>query len=116
MPSSRCLLIVALAIAVVLAVFPAPLAAQTPDESRPSPTTLMGCVSKGVEAGCIILKTSDGKTYSLHGKDLPTLDKGLGVTAKGKTGGADHCMQSTVFQVSSWDWNKMSCPRDGMAR
>jgi hypothetical protein len=49
--------------------------------------TVLGCIKKGVEAGCIIL-TAQGKEYSLHGKSLPTLGKGLGVSVTGTTGGS----------------------------
>jgi hypothetical protein len=73
--------------------------------------TIIGCVKKGVEAGCIILITSDGKEYSLHGKSLPTLGEGLGVAAKGSIGGADTCLQGTPFNVSSWNWTKEKCPK-----
>lgn len=71
-----------------------------------------GCVKAGVEAGCIILVTSDGKEYSLHGKSLPTLGKGLGVTARGTLGGVDTCMQGKPFQIASWNWNKQRCPKE----
>lgn len=71
-----------------------------------------GCVKQGVEAGCIILVTQQGKEYSLHGKSLPTFGKGLGVTAKGRAGGLDTCMQGTPFQVSSWNWNRQKCPTE----
>ena len=74
--------------------------------------TIQGCLSKGVEAGCLILTTNAGKTYSLHGNNLPGLDKKLVVDVKGQEGGVDHCMQSSVFQVSSWNWTKMRCKRN----
>jgi len=70
-------------------------------------------VHQGVEKGCIILVAADGQEYSLHGKSLPTLDKGLGVSAKGKAGGVDFCMQGTPFAVSSWTWTKKECPKNG---
>jgi len=116
MQSSRSLLTLALAAAFMLESFPAPLAAKTPDDSTASPTTIMGCVSPGVEAKCVILTTSDGKTYSLHGKSLPSLDKGLGVTAKGAAGGVDTCQQGTVFQVNSWSWNRTKCPKSAKSQ
>ena len=72
--------------------------------------SVIGCIKKGVEAGCIILVTSGGKEYSLHGKSLPTLGKGLGVSAKGTTGGVDTCMQGTPLDVISWNWTREKCP------
>lgn len=74
-------------------------------------TRIQGCLSKGVEAGCLILTTNAGKTYSLHGNNLPGLDKKLVVDVRGKEGGFDTCMQGSVFQVSSWNWTKMRCKK-----
>jgi len=73
--------------------------------------TILGCVKQGVEKGCLILVTGDGKEYSLHGKSLPTLGKGLGVSVRGTSGGVDTCMQGTPFQVESWEWTKQKCPK-----
>ena len=73
--------------------------------------TIIGCLKKGVEGGCIILTTSDKKEYALHGKSLPTVGKGLGVEVKGHPGGVDTCLQGTPFQVSSWTWTKEKCPK-----
>jgi hypothetical protein len=73
--------------------------------------TIVGCLKKGVEKGCIILTTSSGKGYSLHGKALPTVGKGLAVSAKGKPGGIDTCMQGTPFAVVSWTWTRLKCPK-----
>ena len=72
--------------------------------------TIIGCVKKGVEAGCIILVTSAGKEYSLHGKSLPTLGRGLGVSAKGTVADVDTCNQGTPFDLISWTWTKEKCP------
>jgi len=73
--------------------------------------TIEGCLTKGVEKGCLILFTADKKEYSLHGKDLPELGKGLGVAAKGKAGGVDTCLQGTHFSVESWTWTRQKCPK-----
>jgi hypothetical protein len=73
--------------------------------------TILGCVKKGVEGGCIILATADGKEYSLHGKSLPTLGRGLGVSAQGTVADVDTCNQGTPFDVSSWTWTREKCPK-----
>ena len=73
---------------------------------------IQGCVKRGVEAGCIILVTGQKKEYSLHGKSLPTLGKGLGVSATGKVIDADTCQQGTPFEVSSWNWTRLKCPKE----
>lgn len=68
-----------------------------------------GCIKQGVEGGCIILVTPQGKEYSLHGKSLPTIGKGLGVSATGKIVDFDTCLQGTPFEVISWNWNRQPC-------
>ena len=78
-------------------------------ESKSAPAEIKGCLSKGVEAGCLVLTTLDGKTYSLHGSNLPGLDKKLVVSVKGTAEGVDACMQGTVVKVSSWHWTRMMC-------
>jgi hypothetical protein len=77
------------------------------------PTTrIEGCIKAGVEAGCIILETPDGHSYSLHGNNIPTLGSGLAASVEGAThDGPDTCQQGTPFDVSSWEWTRMKCPK-----
>jgi hypothetical protein len=70
-----------------------------------------GCLKAGVEAGCIILHTPNKGAYSLHGESLPEMGKGLGVRAKGTTGGVSICTEGTPFQVTSWEWTRQRCPK-----
>jgi len=79
-------------------------------------TRIQGCLSKGVETGCLILTTNVGKTYSLHGNNLPGLDKKLVVDVKGAEGGVDSCSQGSVFQVTSWNWTKMKCKKSARSQ
>lgn len=79
-------------------------------ESTEQRKTIHGCLQQGVEAGCLILVTSDNQKYSLHGKSLPELGKGLGVDATGYEGDFDTCMEGTPFNVVSWTWNRQKCP------
>ena len=72
--------------------------------------TVEGCLKKGVEKGCIILVSGSGQEHSLHGANLPTLGKGLGVSVKGTPGGVDTCLQGTPFSVKSWTWTREKCP------
>jgi hypothetical protein len=69
-----------------------------------------GCLKNGVEAGCLILTTRKGESYSLHGTNLPGLDKRLVVRVKGSSGGVSQCVEGAPFSVTSWDWTRQSCP------
>jgi hypothetical protein len=84
---------------------------QSKSDKDTKPVEIRGCVAQGVETGCLVLTAKNGKTYSLHGTDLPSLDKKLVVWVKGTAGGVDPCMQGTVVQVSSWGWTRMRCPQ-----
>jgi hypothetical protein len=84
---------------------------QSESDKDKKPIEIRGCVAQGVEAGCFVLTTKSGKTYSLHGKDLPSLDKKLVVWVRGTAGGIDTCQQGIVVQVSSWKWARMRCPQ-----
>lgn len=73
--------------------------------------TIEGCIKKGVEPGCILLVTHDGKEYSLHGESLPEVEKGLGASVKGSPGGVSSCLQGEPFKVTSWNWTRERCPK-----
>jgi hypothetical protein len=75
-----------------------------------NPITILGCVKKGVEPGCVILIAADGKEYSLHGDSIPTIGRGLGVSVTGTLGGVSTCLQGTPLRVTSWDWTRERCP------
>jgi hypothetical protein len=107
---SRCAFAVLLS-GVLLAMLP-PISHAQDSDAKANPIEVRGCVKKGVEAGCLILTTSDNKSYSLHGNNLPTLDKGLVASVTGTPGGVDTCQQGTVLAVSSWSWTRMKCPKE----
>ena len=73
--------------------------------------TVEGCLIKGVEPGCTILKTKSDtpRLYSLHGASVPPLGKGLGVQIRGRLRGVSHCMQGEPLEVESWDWTRERC-------
>src|SRR5262245_33703318 len=64
--------------------------------------TLRGQVDKGVEPGCLILK-SGGKTYELMTEDHSVVHAGAQVVVTGHvaTGMMSHCMQGAIFLVTS---------------
>ena len=72
-----------------------------------------GCVRAGVEAGCLILTTTDKKEkYSLHfdTNDKPSAD--TMIHFEGTTVDVDTCMQGTPVKVSKWNALKTKCPAD----
>src|SRR5437764_1396606 len=72
-------------------------------------TEITGCVQPGVEAGCIVLITSDQQTYLLVGSNRPTSGQ---VRVRGKVlkNAASTCMQGTPFEVRSFDVLSSTCP------
>lgn len=68
-----------------------------------------GCVRKGVEAGCLLLKTLDGKTtYVIFAKTPP--QPGIVITIEGKPHqGPTTCMQGTPIDVTDWEETGEEC-------
>jgi hypothetical protein len=68
-----------------------------------------GCVRKGVEAGCLLLKTLDGKaTYNIIASPHP--DPGTVVTIIGKPHkGPTVCMQGVPIEVTDWEETGETC-------
>lgn len=72
----------------------------------PSPaTTLTGQVEEGVEAGCTILRTNDGRNFTLVGRVEGLLDLAGPVTVRGRVDPElmSHCMQGPIFVVEAID-------------
>ncbi len=84
---------------------PAPSDPSPPSSSAgPEPTgeiTISGRVEAGVEANCLILRTSD-KTYQLMGGDKNVVKAGNNVVVRGHIvkGVMSYCMQGEPFQVA----------------
>jgi hypothetical protein len=93
------------------------LAALAAPQERPKPreVDVAGCVQAGVEAGCVMLVTTDGHKYHLLAdkEKLPGL--GSFVQVKG-TAGADvisFCMEGEPLQVKEVRLLEKKCPRPG---
>jgi hypothetical protein len=71
--------------------------------------TVTGCISEGVEAGCLVLTTLDGKhKYSLSKNDQ--LEVNAGYRIDGTMGGVDTCMQGPHLNPTKITRLKIHCP------
>jgi len=68
----------------------------------PGEITVRGQVAEGVEAGCMLLNTDDGKSYLLLGGDRGLIGSGgrLEVVGEPQPDLMTTCQQGTPFQVS----------------
>ena len=71
-----------------------------------------GCTIQGVAAGCLLLKTLDGKTtYNIFTED-PKPDAGIVITIDGKPHqGATACKQGISLDVTRWESTGEKCLR-----
>ena len=94
----------------VLAAFAASSPGQAP---KPKPELreirAIGCVRKAVEAGCLLLKTLDGKTtYVIFAATPPK--PGIVISIEGKPHeGPTACMQGTPIDVTDWEETGEEC-------
>jgi len=83
-------------------------------EGRSEAVKGSGCVRRGVEAGCLILKESKSKkVYSLHFLADKKPDADTAISFEGKRQDLDSCQQGTAVAVASWTALKMKCPASG---
>lgn len=74
--------------------------------------TLLGCVSAGVERGCLMIKDrSGGKTYQINAsRPRPSPAQRLVVLLTGTvTDKVDFCQQGPVLENITWAYTKMAC-------
>jgi hypothetical protein len=75
---------------------------------------MLGCVSRGVEGGCLIITDrASKKTYQINSA-MPAPDPAqrLVVRLSGTTvGGFDFCQQGPILGDIKWNYTKMRCER-----
>jgi hypothetical protein len=68
-----------------------------------------GCVRRGVEGGCLLLKTLDGKTaYNIFANPRPEVGKVItieGIDFRGVTA----CMEGIPITVTKWEATGETC-------
>jgi hypothetical protein len=71
-----------------------------------------GCTIRGAEAGCLLLKTLDGKTtYNIFAED-PKPDTGIVIIIEGKPHeGSTTCKQGIAVDVTRWESTGEKCLR-----
>lgn len=84
---------------------------QPPAQSDSEAVSGSGCVEKGVEGGCLVLKDKEsGTSYSLSFSGTkPAI--GSGIRFSGKKVDVSICMQGQPVKVTSWSAVKMDCGR-----
>lgn len=71
--------------------------------------SVTGCISEGVEGGCLVLTTLDGKhKYSLGKSDR--LEVNAGYRINGTIGGPDTCMQGPHLNPTRITRLRIHCP------
>ena len=70
-----------------------------------------GCVSRGAEKGCLLLRTLDGKT-TYHIFANPEPESGVVITIEGKAHqGPDTCRQGIPVDLTNWQATGEKCVR-----
>ncbi len=86
--------------------------AGTPSNAAGQTVHILGCVSPGVEIGCLMIKDhKTGKTYQINSANpRPDPAQNLVVDLKGQIfHGVDFCMQGPILTEITWNYTKMSC-------
>jgi hypothetical protein len=69
----------------------------------------IGCVRRGVEAGCLLLKTLDGKTtYNIFATPRPEPDTVITIEGKAHRG-PTACMEGIAIDVTKWEVSDQKC-------
>ena len=69
----------------------------------------IGCVRQGVEAGCLLLRTMDGKTtYNIFATPRPELETVIAIEGKPHRG-PTACMEGIAIDVTKWERTDQKC-------
>ena len=81
-------------------------------KSQDQPISVSGCVEKGVEDGCLILK--DLKTHELYDLKFDKAKAAIGDAIKFDgvihSGEVGHCQQGKIVHVGDWEKIRYHCP------
>jgi hypothetical protein len=76
------------------------------------PIKVTGCVSAGVEAKCLVLRTTTGKTYDITAaKPAPTPGTYGDVDGTLKTDAVTTCQQGPAINPATWTEKGKICPK-----
>jgi hypothetical protein len=86
------------------------LALATPALAQGKHIRVAGCAIKGVEFGCIVLRTVAGKSYNISAaQPRPTLDT-YGVVDGTLSTGVSFCQQGPIIDPATWTEKGKLCP------
>jgi hypothetical protein len=86
------------------------MAAQT-SRDKPEPVSGTACVRAGVENGCVVLATTDGKTsYTVIGKIRPRVGSVVKFIGTTQPGVMTTCMQGVPIQLVKFSTTTKKCP------
>jgi hypothetical protein len=103
--------ILAIGVIAGLAAAQAPPGKTDQKDRKGEPVSGTACVRAGVEAGCVILATTDGKhTYLVIGKRQPRVGTVVTFTGTTTPDVVTACMQGTPTQLSKFTEVRMVCP------
>ncbi len=73
--------------------------------------TVFGCPMPGTEAGCMVLRTQDGKFYDLSGaRSRPPINgRGLRITGR-RSDPFSYCQQGQPLAEVTWEQTGVLCP------
>ncbi|HEV2688825.1 MAG TPA: hypothetical protein VGV35_09730 [Bryobacteraceae bacterium] len=75
----------------------------------------IGCVRKGVEGGCLLLRTLDGQTtYNIYATPRPEVDRVITIEGRPHTGPTS-CMEGVAVDVTKWELSDQKCTEASMA-
>ena len=86
------------------------------DASAQQSVTVTGCVAKGVEASCLVLRTVTGKLYDISAAmpkpEVSTYGTVTGVLAQQ----ISFCQQGEIINPATWSLKGKNCPRSLRAK
>jgi hypothetical protein len=90
-------------------------------QAQGSRVSVLGCVSRGVEAGCLIMTDNvSGKVYQINAAEpKPDPAKRLAVRLSGTiVNKISFCQQGPILEEIKWSYTKMRCraPKDGAGK
>jgi len=96
-----------------LVLVPIALSQDQEKKSQDGPVHGTGCVEKGVEAGCLVLKDVKTKDRVRLKFDDKPASVGTAITFDGvsHSGEVDPCQQGKIVHVQKWTHIRMHCPR-----
>src|SRR5437667_12309942 len=96
-----------------LVVVPIALSQDQEKKTQDEPVHGTGCVEKGAEAGCLVLKDVKTKTeYDLKFHNKPaSVGTAIDFDGLSDSGEVDSCQQGKIVHVQKWTPIKMHCPR-----